>query len=397
MRCYQCGAISSALAIQNVLRVAAPFVQKKVNAGRVHKVSELVRAYGLVDGIPVRKMCGSRICGGTDQQHRTQYHVASVPNVLLIQVQRFRHGRKSHVRVSPDLALQIVGFEEGLELSGVVYHLGDTLLSGHYVAVNVDDEGRFWKYDDANVVPLELPVEEFQLHEVYMLVYTRKRGFWRYGPEAPREAAVEGSDAEPSVASVEGPDAVEYAEEVRLESPPARSPPKKKSRGAAEEVMPDVPSVEDFPGQGADSVVGRAGGDQSRRSLRRTSSCIWDHKALAARIPVHVGQSAAAVQKAVALLGEDVGGQSARSLRRTTSFVVGDEALAARIPAHVGQSGAAMQKAEEELAEEMAALSLAADRSISLPCGALVGQESVVVSRLWLVFTNSLFDEISSF
>jgi len=256
------------------------------------------------------------------------------------------------------LALHVVGFEEGFQLSGVVYHRGDELTIGHYVAVNVDEEGRFWLYNDMDVDPLEVPVEEFRLHEVYLLVYTRVRGFWWYGPEAPVEVAVGGSDGElasvdedaASSASVAGRVADGYAEEVGLESPPVRSPPWKKSRGIVDVAMPDAPPVETFPGQGADPVLGNAGGD--------------------------VGPT----------VGKDVGGQLRRSLRRTMSCVFGYDALAARIPAEAGSSAAVMQKVVEELAEEVAAVSLVGGRSASSSQGVVVGHDGVAVSVLWLGF-----------
>ena len=151
MECFQCGAVGSVLAMQTMLRVSAPFVMI-VKQGRVFKVSDLCRAYGVLDGAPVRKLCGSDVCCGVNRRHRRQHRVALLPNVLLIQVKRFRRdGTKSHARVSPELVLQLGGYEERLELSGVVYHLGNSLRGGHYVAVNVDEEGRFWLYNDMDV------------------------------------------------------------------------------------------------------------------------------------------------------------------------------------------------------------------------------------------------------
>ena len=69
-----------------------------------------------------------------------------------------------------------------------MYHQGATLRSGHYVVVNVDAEGRFWLYDDRRASLLDAPVDEFRMHEVYVLVYTRVNGFWRYGPAIVDEA-----------------------------------------------------------------------------------------------------------------------------------------------------------------------------------------------------------------
>jgi ubiquitin C-terminal hydrolase len=355
MQCVQCDAVGSRLAVQRMLRLSAPFV-KTVKGGRVYTVSDLCRAYGVLDENPVPKSCGSDACSGASRRHRRQCRLASLPNVLLIQVKRFRRdGSKSHVRVSPDLALNLGGHGEGLALSGVVYHMGRNLRSGHYVAVNVDAEGRFWLYNDDRVLPLDESVEEYRTHEVYMLVYTRVGGFWRYGPEAVMEVAIGGSDGEApgvdedaaSSASVAGRDSDGYAEVVGLESPPVRSPPCKRSRGSIDVDMPDVPSVETFPGQGADRLVGNAGGD-------------------------------------VGMMGQEVGGQGRRSLRRTMSCVWGHDALAGRIPVDAGGSAAVMQKVVEELAEEVAAVSLAGGRSTSSSCGAVVGHGGIVVSRLWL-------------
>jgi len=359
MQCLRCGAVGSVLAVQRTLRVSAPFVMT-VKQGRVFKVSGLCRAYGQLDGDPVWKLCGVGGCSGANRRHRRQCRVASLPNVLLIQVKRFRRdGTKSHVRVSPDLVLHLGGHEEGLELSGVVYHSGATLRIGHYVAVNVDANGRFWLYDDGEAVPLDVSVEEYRTHEVYLLVYTRVRGFWRYGSAVEGEAVVEEADGGladgdqdlESVASCV--DGVErgFAEEVGLESPPVRSPPCKKSRGAADVDMPDVPSVEGFPGQSGDQVVGCAEGD-------------------------------------VGMLGSAVGGQPSRSLRRTMSCSWSHETLASRISVDVGKSADAMQKVVEELAEEVAAVSLAAGRSASSTCVALEGKKGVVVAWLWLCFSR---------
>ena len=143
-----------------------------------------------------------------------------------------------------------------------------------------------------------------------------------------------------------------FAEEVGLESPPVRSPPCKKPRGVADVDMPDVPAVEDFPGQSGGKVVGCAEGD-------------------------------------VGMLGSTVGGQPSRSLRRTMSSSWSHEMLACRISVDAGKSADAMQKVVEELAEEVAAVSLTAGRSASSTCMALEGKKGVVVSWLWLCATIS--------
>jgi len=237
------------------------------------------------------------------REFEVQDRVRSVPNILLIQIKRFSGSRKSHVQVVPDLVLQLDGLEEErLELSGVVYHRGELLREGHYVAASLGADDRFWFYDDAKIVsPLGASVEEFGCSEVYMLVYTRKRGSWRYGPAVPVEAAVEESDGELSEISVEPGSLASTqsigdvnAEELGShgpQSPPARSPPCKRSRLAADEELPPVPGVEAFPGQGA--VSGHSGhavavsGDSSSkpmRSLQRQGSVVFGHGLLVERM-----------------------------------------------------------------------------------------------------------------
>ena len=115
--------------------------------------------------------------------HESQSRVVSAPNVLVVQVRREGGARTG---VSVEEQLDAPGFP-GMQLLGVVYHIGATTDAGHYTCLCRGPGGRFWYYDDGRpAYRMDKEVAHIKPKQVYMVVYCRGGGSatWKQAGDA---------------------------------------------------------------------------------------------------------------------------------------------------------------------------------------------------------------------
>ena len=99
--------------------------------------------------------------------HDSQTRMFTAPNVLVVQVRRVAGVR---VPVAVEEQLDVPGLPT-MELIGVVYHNGESLVRGHYTCLCRGPGGRFWLYDDSKPVsPMNKELSHIKPREVYMVV-----------------------------------------------------------------------------------------------------------------------------------------------------------------------------------------------------------------------------------
>lgn len=180
-RCLACGgAAEVSTAYGGGLTLYLP-VPEGTGCSRVWTATELYYAHSAPSDVE----CFCAVCGGRTV-HREQAHLATQPCVLLLHVGRRRAGAATCARhaVQPELVLTLPGHDR-YELAAVVYHRGRDANRGHYYCVSRAHDGRWWRFDDANVRVFSGDVERSELRSVYMLVYTLPRGVARFAHMGP--------------------------------------------------------------------------------------------------------------------------------------------------------------------------------------------------------------------
>ena len=146
--------------------------------------------------------CSSEVCQGHKRKFTAQRRVASLPNVLFVQVRRTRKdGCVSRFRVAVEDQFSLPGLGV-LELAGVVYHSGGaSYKSGHYTCAARAPDRMFWYFDDA-ATPRRLGenIADFKSECVSVLAYVRPGGEAKYAG-----VPVEVADSEAGAAAAVDP------------------------------------------------------------------------------------------------------------------------------------------------------------------------------------------------
>ena len=113
-------------------------------------------------------------CGAQNTTEKT-LHILSTPNVLVIQLKRFKDLEKinDHVMFPTQLGLQFFSAgnqQQQYRITGAIVHMGSTIENGHYVAY-INHMGRWFLTDDTIIQ--EVAWERVADEEVYILFYER--------------------------------------------------------------------------------------------------------------------------------------------------------------------------------------------------------------------------------
>ena len=172
-RCTRCRLVRSWYSGDNVLKV-----RPRMCEGGPLTVSEMYLAACACNAQVEEIVCTSEECKNAITKHVSQCRMMSVPNVLVIQVQRDA-GRRIPVAVEEQLDLPGC---DAMQLIGVLYHNGPSIHSGHYTSLCRGPGGRFWFYnDDRPVCRMYDDVAHVKPSEVYMVVYAKANGASKWG------------------------------------------------------------------------------------------------------------------------------------------------------------------------------------------------------------------------
>jgi hypothetical protein len=122
--------------------------------------------------------CEGEVCAGARVPHLLQRRVSTLPNVLLVQVQRSLSvdGAPSRHVVYPEEKLSLRGLGD-LELAGVVYHHGARANTGHYTCACRGQDDRFYYYDDSKQAQrVAGEISSVLPRNAVLLAYIRQRG-----------------------------------------------------------------------------------------------------------------------------------------------------------------------------------------------------------------------------
>ena len=172
-RCCACKHESPPPAYQvlRVLRLPIPSEQQRKLASTTAELYMLWAAQERLCGTDA-VMCD--ICD-TRTEHEMQMRVVTAPNVLFVHPRR-TFFRGSAVQVSrhvvvPEREINWPGVG-AFELVAVIYHSGNTPTSGHFWCVSRATDGRWYTFDDREVLQFSDDPEQKFTRNVHLMVYT---------------------------------------------------------------------------------------------------------------------------------------------------------------------------------------------------------------------------------
>ena len=134
--------------------------------------------YTLLDDFVIPEIISGYYCNQCATRHPAEkkLDILSTPKVLMLQLKRFLGLQKidDFVKFPSQLRLKFVGAgseeHHSYRLTGVIFHRGETVASGHYIAY-FNAEGKWWEADDSSI--REVSWEIVRRMKVYLLFYLR--------------------------------------------------------------------------------------------------------------------------------------------------------------------------------------------------------------------------------
>ena len=172
-QCVDCGATADAL-------MREPFIELELHGNQLVALRELW-SFSLSQDTPQDCRCpvdNIDVCGGRAVRNR---FVEGEPPVLVLLVKRGledEHGHIIKIDRAIDLPERITFLRTGVYvLSGIVFHIGGTTMSGHYKAVRRLDGGQYCLFNDSSF-HIYSASQVLSMADVrrgcYLLIYTRE-------------------------------------------------------------------------------------------------------------------------------------------------------------------------------------------------------------------------------
>jgi hypothetical protein len=173
IRCVECGAAADAL-------VREPFIELELHGNQLVALRELW-SFSLSQDTPQDCRCPLRnlaVCGGSAERNR---FVEGEPPVLVLLLKRGlenEQGQRVKINRALDVSERITFLRTGpYVLSGLVFHIGGTTMSGHYKAVRRLGGGRYCLFNDHDLQIFsasEVLSRDDVRRGCYLLIYTRE-------------------------------------------------------------------------------------------------------------------------------------------------------------------------------------------------------------------------------
>lgn len=164
LKCNACG---------NVSKTSSSFEDICVDIEKSESISQSLDAYFASEKLNDFK-CDSckEICT------TKKYSIQSPPKSLCVQVNRFTYQGKLNklITIDPRISLSKYSTQEGEETSwnyrlvSMINHIGDNRNCGHYTAICLSEDKKFYKFDDDKVDSM-LPEDVFPTTDCYVIFY----------------------------------------------------------------------------------------------------------------------------------------------------------------------------------------------------------------------------------
>ena len=168
IKCTECGNVSNNEVVYDTLELTLPVIE----GNYVHQLlNDHFKEEKFDDDVKLS-------CDKCQQKYtpikKTVFK--TVPRVLICTLKRFDDfGRKKKEKVIPDknIELNTITGEYKFKLQSIIYHVGNTITSGHYVTLINKENGKWYIYNDEDVKEYDdVDLTKINSSDSYVLIYS---------------------------------------------------------------------------------------------------------------------------------------------------------------------------------------------------------------------------------